>query len=1011
MWFVVNNYDIISDECEKQNENKIIQNKTIIDIFNQQVKNNKNKIAIVFKDVELTYDELNQKANKIANYLLSNHKITADTLIPLFLSRSEYMIIAILAVLKTGAAYVPILPNFPTNRVQHILNDTKSEMILTDETNHNTISGMKNHQKVYTLENTLKKEGLVPSNPKIDIKVNSLAYVIYTSGTTGMPKGVMIEYHSVVNLIKSVTMKYGFKNCGEDVLLFFANYVFDISVEQIFLALLNGYKLIISPDDLWMDEKKFIDYLNKNKVTYINLTPSFLDEINVNLFKTLQILNSVGEALTQRLIDKLSNQNFLFINSYGPTETTVVSTVNVGVDENSIGQPIDNTTAYILDENNDIVPVGSVGELHIGGLGLARGYLNNEKLTNEKFIQNPYQSEEQKKLGFNDKLYKTGDLVRLNENNNFEYIGRKDFQVKMRGYRVELGEIENTLLKSFDEIKRALVVLNDNSQLVTYYLSDIAIDDKLIKDTLADFFPDYMIPTYYCHLNEFPLNNSGKIDRTKLLKPSLTISGNFIPPNTPIEKSLFDLCVNILGYDNFGITDDLISIGFNSLFFIKLINQIFEKYNVNLDLVLFLKNGGTIKDLSIKIENSTIVNSHEYDIQNVYPLSPNQIYHLTDENNSTDVDGLNGLNMTFYVKFSEKKYDAYKLRDALIEVVNLNPYLKAHAFITPKLEIFIKRNDDYIVDIEIHNKKLTEEVIKEFYNVSFDIFKSPLFKFEFYHDNQDIFLLICIHHAVFDYESIYVLLDDLIRKYNGENLLKRYDYFDYTLDYSKYNPKISKMKLISMAKEIFSQKLKNLFKLSTTNKKSNMNLFSFNIKMNSEIKVYCDRYKLTNNDLIFNILLMGLGRFLAFNEILINYNFNGHDDPKYGNTIGLFVRRLELLINLRDKSFSQLSDHVKEVLYSQIHLNNSSFKKVNNSQDVHIVYNYFGDYLIQNKNLNITDIKVTEMLRVNKNIMWFEIAENEDNEIRITLTYNTDYYSSKDIGKLHEYFLDILNKF
>ncbi|GAA5819266.1 MAG: Condensation domain of nonribosomal peptide synthetases [Methanobrevibacter sp. CfCl-M3] len=985
---------------------------TIIDIFNHQVKNNKNKIAIVFNDVELTYKELNQKANKIANYLLSNHKITADTLIPLFLSRSEYMVIAILAVLKTGAAYVPISPSFPKNRVKHILNDIKSEIILTDETNHNTISGMKIQQTVYILENILKKEGLVESNPNIEYQVNSLAYVIYTSGTTGMPKGVMIEHHSVVNLIKSNTTKYGFKNSEEDVLLFFANYVFDISVEQIFLALLNGYKLIISPDDLWMDEKKFIDYSNKNKVTYINLTPSFLDEFNVISVKTLQILNSVGEALTQRIIDKLSNQDFLFINSYGPTETTVVSIVNVGVDENSIGKPIDNTTAYILDENNNIVPVGSVGELHIGGLGLARGYLNNEKLTNEKFIQNPYQNEKQKNLGFNDKLYKTGDLVRLNENNNFEYIGRKDFQVKIRGYRVELGEIENTILKSFNEIKRALVVFNDNSQLVAYYLSDISIDKKLIKRALSDFLPDYMIPTYYCHLNEFPLNNSGKIDRTKLPKPSLTINGEFYPPNTPMERSLFDLCVNILGYDNFGITNDFFSIGFNSLFFIKLVNQIFENYNVNLDVVSLLKNGGTIKDLSKKIENSTIVNSHEYDIQNVYPLSPNQIYHLTDDNNSTDVDGLNGLNMTFYVKFSAKKYDVHKLRDVLIEVINMNSYLKVHAFITPKLEIFIKRNDDYIVDIEIHDKKLTEDIIKEFYNVSFDIFKSPLFKFEFYHDNQDIFLLICIHHAVFDYESIYVLLDDLIRKYNGENLLKQYDYFDYTLDYSKYNPKISKMKLISMAKEILFSKLKNLFKLSTTNKKSNINLFSFNIKMNSEIKVYCDNYKLTNNDFIFNILLMGLRRFLAFNEILIDYNFNGHEDPKYGNTIGLFIRRLKLSINLMDKSFSQLSDHVKEVLYSQIHLNNSSFEKVNNSQDVHIKYNYFGDYyLTRNKELNITDIKVTEMFRINKNILWFEIAENEDNELRITLNYNTDYYSAKDIEKLHDYFIDVLNKF
>ncbi|WP_162034192.1 non-ribosomal peptide synthetase, partial [Chryseobacterium potabilaquae] len=412
---------------------------TIHKLFESQVEKTPNHIALVYNDVKLTYHELNEKSNQLAHYLLSEYSIKPDEFIPLCLERSENMIVGILAVLKSGGAYVPMDPGYPIDRIEHILSETGARVIIAEENTKSKLYEALIQDlcvvSINNVEHIRDFENNPITNPITSVKSTNLAYVIYTSGTTGKPKGVMIEHISVVNLISDLYSRYGVNS--NDVILQFANYVFDASVEQILLAILNGNKLVLIEDKSYLNEELFIKTLSDHKVSYMDLTPSILESIDVTQVKSLRILELGGENLTESLYRKLKNKNFKLINSYGPTETTVVSIVNMDKETNSIGRPIRNTSVYVLDSYLRAVPLGGVGELYIGGVGVSRGYLNLAELTAERFVVNPFQREEDKEIGYNGRMYKTGDLVRFLPDGNLQYIGRNDFQVKIRGYRIE----------------------------------------------------------------------------------------------------------------------------------------------------------------------------------------------------------------------------------------------------------------------------------------------------------------------------------------------------------------------------------------------------------------------------------------------------------------------------------------------------------------------------------------------------------------------------------------------
>ncbi|MCK8521583.1 amino acid adenylation domain-containing protein, partial [Aquimarina sp. D1M17] len=362
------------------------------------------------------------------------------------------------------------------------------------------------------------------------------AYVIYTSGSTGQPKGVMIQHESVSNLDNC--QRDLFNIDSSDRILQFSPYYFDASVEQIWLALTTGASLILVKNDLILNSDEFISYLREKEVTHIHCTPSFLDYFDLDNLPSVRRVVAGGEVCSPSLAKKISKQ-YSFFNEYGPTENTVTCIVQKISNADNfngkvpIGRPISNTQAYVLDDHLKLLPQGVIGELYLGGKGLSSGYLKRADLTADRFIDNPYGP---------GRLYKTGDLVRWLSDGTIEYLGRNDHQVKIRGYRIELGEI-GSQLERFSEIDQALVLASGpegNKQLVAYLCGD-ELNSEVITSRLSSSLPEYMIPTGYLWLDNFPLTPNGKVDRRALPSLDLTVGEEYIAPKNDLQQELVSI--------------------------------------------------------------------------------------------------------------------------------------------------------------------------------------------------------------------------------------------------------------------------------------------------------------------------------------------------------------------------------------------------------------------------------------------------------------------------------------
>jgi amino acid adenylation domain-containing protein len=552
--------------------------KTLAELFEEQVERTPDHIAVVCEGKCLSYRELNERANRVARYLAREHGIGPDSLVALCLDRSELMPEAILGVLKAGGAYVPISPEYPDERIRYLLEDTKTKAVLTNEIYGERIRALaKSDVGIETLDGEAFRGrigGESGANPERRAGPGNLAYVIYTSGTTGQPKGVMVEQRSVINLLTALYKSYGFIP-SKEVMLLAANYIFDASVEQLFFPLLNGDVLLVVKNTFWREEG-IINYLRKEKVTYIHMTPSLLRQIDVEDLPSLRLVNSGGEVLPAELFNRLRGKHFSLVNSYGPTEITVTATVNLEEKSNHIGKPIGNTTCYILDGRMKPLPIGAAGELCIGGAGVARGYLNKPELTAEKFVRNPFQTGEEEARGYNGTLYKTGDLARYLPDGNIECLGRNDFQVKVRGFRIELGEIESALL-GYGGIKQAVVTVKERGgerYLAAYYVGEA--DEDALRAYLEGKLPEYMAPDAYKRLEELPLTVSGKLDRRAL--PDVEIGGGeeYEEPRDPAEEKIRRVFAEALGLEEgaVSVTGDFFRLGGNSLMAIKLSNKL-----------------------------------------------------------------------------------------------------------------------------------------------------------------------------------------------------------------------------------------------------------------------------------------------------------------------------------------------------------------------------------------------------------------------------------------------------
>lgn len=646
--------DIISNSEKKTILNefnntslKYSKNSNIVNEFEKIVKKYPNNIAVIDKNTSLTYEELNNKANMLANEIIKLN-IKSD-IISLSLKRSSSIVIAILGILKSGHTYMPIDPEYPVDRINFMLSNSNCDLLITSQDFLNNISYSNKFIKYEDLDFNKNVK-----NPNIKINSNKPCYIMYTSGSTGIPKAVTIKHHNVLNFVKSMQEKLDYKFSNK--VLSVTTVCFDIFVFEVYPTLLSGSTLVIA-DELESKNPKLLSaIIKKYKISKILTTPSRIDLLfsDVNYLDSLSSIKEFilgGEPFPKTLLTKLKQHTKAKIyNLYGPTETTVYSTFKELINEDfiTIGKPINNTQVYILNDYNKLQPINIIGEICIAGDGVGLGYYNNPEKTDEVFIKNPYGK------GL---LYKTGDLGYIQSNGELVCLGRKDSQVKIRGYRIELDDISNNILL-FPNIEKCVVVDRSDESgkkyLCAYYTSKIKIDIVELRKYLLNVLPNYMIPTYYMQLDNFPLTVNHKIDKKSLPDPDNNISiidTKFVKPNTKTEKILCNVFKTCLDIKKIGIDNDIFDYNIDSLDIIRIQTKLLD-YNLKLNTQDFYKYR-TIKQLSNLLDNT-----------------------ITDESKNIDTNYLTNINNSFYKHNNLMKFSKHNYKNILL--IGCTGYLGIH---------------------------------------------------------------------------------------------------------------------------------------------------------------------------------------------------------------------------------------------------------------------------------------------------------------------------------------------
>ncbi|MCU0286457.1 MAG: amino acid adenylation domain-containing protein, partial [Acidobacteria bacterium] len=779
--------------------------KTIHELFAGQVDKTPDRIAVfghgqtrTNTDNCVTYRQLNEQSDYLAQLLIEK-SVLPDTIVGIMMERSVEMIISIMGILKAGGVYMPIDPDYPQERVEYMLKDSNAQILLTNkseariskhETNsnvQNTKVQNKNFEGLMVLNfenlnfNSLKgcpRRGLSDFEFRIsDLIPSNLAYVIYTSGTTGKPKGVAISHKSIVNRLFWMQETYGL--IADDRILQKTPYTFDVSVWEFFWPILNGARLVMAKPGGHKDSYYLKKIIIREKITTLHFVPSmlnaFLEEPGLSDINSLKRVICSGEELTTKCQDRFFQLlNAQLHNLYGPTEAAVDVTFwpcakNKQLPFVPIGNPVANTQIYILDSYLNLVPLGITGELYIGGIQLARGYINKAELTAERFkrIDRAYGSYKT----YN--IYKTGDLARWMADGPpaggapggvIEFLGRIDLQVKIRGFRIELGEIENSLCKHPD-IKNAVVAVGENRNgekyLCAYVISSSDLTLSALNEYLSRYLPEYMIPAYFISIDEIPLTANGKIDRMALPKLEIKTSSTYMAPRNTVEKALVEIWQEVLGVETVGITDNFLTLGGDSIKAILVVSRL-KKYGWDIKINDLFAHP-VIEQLAFFASRSTR-KIPQATVQGEIPLTP--IQHWFFHSYSTGREHFNQA----VILYRQKGIAEEILRQVFTRLMEHHDALRMVYEFTDGAVIQRNRGlEEKLFDLEVFDlKNIAEnEVEKEIDRVvrriqaSMDLVQGPLVKVGLFKTATGDHLLIAIHHLVIDGVSWRILLEDL----------------------------------------------------------------------------------------------------------------------------------------------------------------------------------------------------------------------------------------------------------
>ncbi len=763
--------------------------KCIHHLFEEQVALTPDAVAVVFEDQQLTYGELNAKANQLAHYLQSLG-VGTDVLVGICVERSLDMVVGLLAILKAGGAYVPLDPAYPQERLSYMLTDSGVEVLLTQQ---QLIFSLPKHEAVVICLDTdwhqIAKHQ--EKNLITDVSSNNLVYIIYTSGSTGKPKGAGVYHRGFLNLVNWLIRDFQFTSKDSTVLI--SSLSFDLTQKNIFAPLIIGGILHLLPPGF--DPIYILDVISKQRVSWVNCTPStfysLLTSSNDSFAKTqsLRYVFLGGEPISIPSLLSWLNSPYCsakIVNSYGPTECADVCSAYIVKQPHEflnkpipIGKPIPNVKLYILDQNLQLVPSGVIGELCIAGVGVGMGYINDFERTNEKFIPNPFSSDTQ-----SERLYKTGDLTRYLSDGNIEYIGRIDNQVKIRGFRIELGEIE-AVLNAHPQIQQAVVIATEdipgNRRLVAYLIpSDLSLLTNQLREFLKHKLPEYMLPSAIVFLESFPLTPSGKVDRRALRapEPSHELSDKFVAPLTPTEEILSHIWAQVLKVEHVGIHDNFFSLGGHSLLATQVISRIRNIFQFELPLrSLFAE--ATVAQLAQSIEQLQQQNL-QLSVPPILARAQNAELPLSfAQQRLWFLDQLQPLSASYNIPMALRlvgNLNVAALKQSLREIIHRHSALRTNLItVDGKAAQIIQDSTNWTVTIvdlqdfplkeqEIAAHELTQLQAIQPFNLSSDaLVRATLVLLS----ETEHVLNVCMHHIVSDGWSIAVFLEELAALYNA----------------------------------------------------------------------------------------------------------------------------------------------------------------------------------------------------------------------------------------------------
>jgi amino acid adenylation domain-containing protein len=1027
--------------------------KSIHQLFEEQVEKTPDAVALVFEDQQLTYQQLNSQANKLAHYL-QFLGVEPEILVGVYLERSLEMIVGYLGILKAGGAYVPLDPNYPPERLNYMVADSQMSIILTHSLllPHLSLTLEQPQTKIICWDKDFEIEIANQSshNPINNFTPENLAYVIYTSGSTGRPKGVLIQHSALLNLV--FWHLNNFQVTSSDRTTQLAGTAFDAAVWELWPYLVVGASIYLIKSEFLLSAETLQEKLISHNIT-ISFIPTPLAEqlclLPWSENTTLRTMLTGGDRLNSYPSNKLP---FKFFNNYGPTENTVVTTSGQILSEASdskfppIGLPIANTQVYILDRYLQLLPIGVYGEIYIGGLSLARGYLNRPDLTSERFIANPFVA--------NERLYKTGDLGRYLPDGNIDFLGRIDHQVKIRGFRIELGEIE-TVLSQHPQVQQVVVIVREdhpgNKYLTAYIVSATeTLTSSELRQFLKEHLPEYMIPAAFVTLKALPLTPNGKVDRLVLPKPE-TINAEletaFVAPGTALEAKLAEIWCTVLHREQVGIYDNFFELGGHSLLITSVISRIREHFSIVLPL-RSLFTAPTIAELS------QVIIAHQLDaiaVDTLPPLVPQardtsiplsfaqesiwQLQQLAPESCA--------YNSFFILRFTGS-LSAIALESSFNEIIRRHEILRTGftivegqpvQVITPFLTIPLE-----IIDLQnlplIERKYEAERLAALQYNHHFDLALVPLIKTSLLRlTPEEHWLTINMHHIITDGWSFGLLLEELGILYTAfVNGLPSplpelpVHYADFTLwQRQHFHEKVIEKQLAYWLQKLTDTALESdqisSNQLQLSNKSSSAAIYSvvLPVSLVTSIEAVCRSQRVSIFAIILTAMNILLFKYSSKNDILVITTIGNRSSVETEKMLGCFINDVILRshlsseqtgINLLEQAQETLTEAInnKEIACQTVTETITSKQPLNISAALAMLppqnwHNWIldVDFVTIKRDLDLWDGEIPLEIYVSS-----PSVNNPTMEIKVF--YSTELFTNETIEFLFNYYQQILQQ-